>query len=423
MKKATILLVLLITTITFAMAQLTISADISPRAELRHGYRVLPMEDEKPAALVNQRTRLVFTYAMENLRTHISFQDVRVWGEEAQRQDYPSIAIHEAWAELDLNKELMLKVGRQHLLYDNQRFFAINDWLPMGQKHDVALLKYKTADMDIHFGTAFNQPSIAYQRNFTTEYGINNYKYMNFAWFNTNLNNSGKLSVLAVADGYEFTDGTDYDPERLQVRWTWSAMLRQEAGDFNLIINPALQHGRHRSGQSIRAWYFRGEVSRATLENTNSILGLEIFSGNNVASEHYGAFDALYGAGHANNGFMDYFTNIPQHTRNAGLINPFLKNRTKISDKTEFGADLHMFFIQSTFMHQNEALGKYLGTEIDLTLNYRFNPSTRIIGGFSWMFGSDSMEIINRGNQSGSKSEPAYFAYVMMRIRPKFFEQ
>ncbi|MFW5707551.1 MAG: alginate export family protein [Bacteroidota bacterium] len=423
MKKATILLVLLVTNFPLLWAQLTISADISPRAELRHGYRVLPMEGEKAAALVSQRTRLILSWSMENLRTHISFHDFRVWGQEAQRQFNPSLAIHEAWAELDLSREISLKAGRQELKYDNQRFFAFNDWLPMGQKHDVLLIKYTLPDMSFHFGSAFNQPSIAYQRNFTMEYGINNYKYMNFAWFNTTLNDSGKLSVLAVADGYEFSDGTQFDPEVLYVRGTWSALLRQEAGEFSLMINPALQHGRNRSGQSIRAWYFRGEATRSTLENTNSTLGLEIFSGNNTASEHYGTFDPLYGAGHANNGFMDYFTLIPQHTSNAGLINPFLKNRTQISGKAQFGAALHLFFIQSTYMYENEALPKYLGTEIDLTLTYRFNPSVRIIGGLSWMFASESMEIINRGSQIGSSDEPAYFAYVMMRIRPKLFEQ
>ncbi|MFW5725688.1 MAG: hypothetical protein ACOCX0_04505, partial [Bacteroidota bacterium] len=100
MKKATILLVLLVTNFPLLWAQLTISADISPRAELRHGYRVLPMEGEKAAALVSQRTRLILSWSMENLRTHISFHDFRVWGQEAQRQFNPSLAIHEAWAEL-----------------------------------------------------------------------------------------------------------------------------------------------------------------------------------------------------------------------------------------------------------------------------------------------------------------------------------
>ncbi|TVQ10782.1 MAG: hypothetical protein EA361_13515 [Bacteroidetes bacterium] len=423
MKKATGLLVFLIIYIPSLMAQFSISADISPRAELRHGYRVLPQEGEKAAILVSQRTRLNLAWKSENLRTHISFQDVRVWGQEGQRQVHPSLAIHEAWAELLFTDSLTLKIGRQHLRYDNQRFFAINDWIPMGQKHDVALLKYISEAGELHFGTAFNQPPEAFQRNFTTDYGINNYKYMNYIWFNTDINPDANLSLMGVADGHEFNDGAQYNPELMYVRGTWSAFLKYDAGTVNLMVNPAFQHGRHRTGQSISAWYLRAEAAAPTLENVTTTAGFEIFSGNDAtdaADDKYRAFDALYGAGHAHLGFMDYFTLIPQHTRNAGLINPFLKNRFILSDNTFMDADLHLFFIQNNFVYQEETISKYLGTEIDLTLNYRFNNFTRIIGGFSWMFGSESMEIINRGATRGSKEEPAYFAYIMLRIRPKF---
>ncbi len=413
MKKTIVLLSLLFFG-TATMAQLSIHADISPRAELRHGYRVMLNEDEKAAGHINQRTRLALAFEKDNIKTHISFQDVRVWGQEPQRQVHPSLGIHEAWAELTLQENWAVKVGRQHLRYDNQRFFAINDWLPMGQKHDVVLLKHQHASGEAHLGTAFNQPWAAYPANFGTVYGINNYKYMNFLRYTTTLGDDGNLALMAVADGYEST----FNPNTLYVRGTWSAFVRYQLGNINLMINPAFQHGNTRWGQDISAGYLRTEASLPLSETITTTTGIEIFSGNdatNANDDKYRAFDALYGAGHANLGFMDYFTQIPQHTREAGMINPFIKNRIRLNPRTFMDADLHLFFLQNNYVHNNEVINKYLGTEIDLTLNYGFNEFTRIIGGFSMMFGSESMEIIKRG----SKDEPAYFAYIMLRIRPK----
>lgn len=418
MKKISGVLLIYFITVIPVWAQLEIRADLSPRAELRNGYRTMPGEDDKSAGLVHQRTRFSVSFLQDNLRTHLSFQDVRVWGQELQRQDNPSMAIHEAWAELLFSDNLSLKAGRQELRYDNQRFFAINDWIPMGQKHDLALLKYNSNATEMHFGTAFNQPANAFGKNFGTEYLLSNYKYMGFAWLHTPVSDNIQISLLAVADGYEAMTGDALKPDLLYVRGTWSAYTRMALGDVSLMVNPAIQHGKTPQGQDIMAWYLRAEGGGALTTNLRSTLGLEIFSGNDGSYPEDGkfrAFDALYGAGHAHMGFMDYFTQIPQHTRGAGIINPFLKNQFKISDQTQLDADLHLFYIQNNYMHVGTTIDKYLGTEVDLTLSYRFNSYTRIIGGVSAMFGSESMEII----KSGSKDEPAYFAYIMMRIRPR----
>ena len=398
---------------TSVLAQLGIRADISPRAELRHGYRTMPHEDAKPAGGFNQRTRIILDWKSENIITKISFQDVRMWGQNPQKVHIPSLDIHEAWAELLFSDELSLKVGRQEVRYDNQRFFAINDWIPQAQKHDVALLKYETPELKLHFATAFNQDWSAYGRNFGTTYLVNNYKYMNFLWFNTDVANDGNLSLLAIADGFEH-DRPGTNP--LYVRGTWSAYYTQKVGNIDLMLNPAFQHGRNPVGTPVAAYYFSAEASAQPSEPLRSTLGFEILSGNYPDDpDTYRAFDPTHGAGHSNHGFMDYFTNIPVHTRGAGLVNPFIKNRYRMNTRTNLHADLHLFFIQNDFIHAGEEISKYLGTEVDLMINYGFNDFTRIIGGFSMMFGSESMEII----KSGSKDEPAYFLYLMLRIRPR----
>ena len=399
---------------TSSFAQLGISADISPRAELRHGYRTMPHEDAKPAGGFNQRTRIILDWKSENIITKISFQDVRMWGQVPQKVPVPSLEIHEAWAELLFTGELSVKAGRQELRYDNLRFFAHNDWIPQAQKHDVALLKYETPELKLHFATAFNQDWSAYGRSFGTHYMVPNYKYMNFLWFNTDVAADGNLSLLAIADGYEF-DGTGVS-NPLYVRGTWSAYFTYKAGPIDLMANPAFQHGKNRVGSDISAFYFGAHAATNATDQLRTTLGMELLSGNDPEdADTYRAFDPTHGAGHSNHGFMDYFTNIPAHTRGAGLVNPFIKNRYRMNARTNLHGDLHLFFIQNDFIHAGEEISKYLGTEVDLMINYGFNDFTRIIGGFSMMFGSESMEII----KSGSKDEPAYFVYLMLRIRPK----
>lgn len=413
MKELTLFLIAFTIVINSSWAQLTISADLSPRAELRHGYRTLPSPDAKAAASINQRSRLVLNHKHENIIIRFSFQDIRIWGQEQQKQAVPSLSIHEAWAELLFSEKISLKVGRQELKYDNQRLLSTNDWLPMGQKHDAALLKMKPTAGELHIGGAFNQSSAAFGRNFETIYGVNNYKYLTFLWYKTQFAEDASLSLLGIYDGYEASNETD----DVYTRGTWSALFQFKLGETsNLMVNPALQHGKTPANQNIQAFYLRSELGTKPAEKLWSTLGLELISGNYPEdNSKFRVFDPTHSAGHANSGFMDYFTNYPVHTRGAGLVNPFLKNNYSINPKVNLGADLHLFFIQNDFINNGEEISKYLGTEIDLTLSYAFNTSTRIISGFHWMFGSDSMEIIN----SGSREEPAYFAYIMLRIRPK----
>jgi hypothetical protein len=81
-----------------------------------------------------------------------------------------------------------------------------------------------------------------------------------------------------------------------------------------------------------------------------------------------------------------------------------------------FDADLHIFFLQNNFVHGGDIINKYLGKETDLTLSYRFNPITKISIGYSMMFGTESMEIIN----GGSSDEFAHWSFIMLRVTPGF---
>src|SRR3954464_7900360 len=103
-------------------AQLSLSAQLRTRTELRDGQGA-PLPKDAPAAFfTSQRTRLNVGYNMYRLKLGMTLQDVRVWGQDVSTinrtttADNNSIMLHEAWAEILLtdttlkNKALSLKI-------------------------------------------------------------------------------------------------------------------------------------------------------------------------------------------------------------------------------------------------------------------------------------------------------------------------
>ncbi|TVQ07834.1 MAG: hypothetical protein EA361_17595 [Bacteroidetes bacterium] len=402
-----------------AVAQFTLSGEIRPRTEYREGYRRMPLPEEKPAGFVYQRTRLNLQHQHQMITTYVSFQDVRVWGQSSQKTLDPAMEIHQAWVELFFKDSLFLKVGRQHLQYDNQRFLAINNWLQQGQKHDVVLLKYLTQRAELHVGAAFNQKGQNINQNlnnFGTHYPVNNYKFMSFLWLHAPLFQGARLSLLGIADGYE-----NQQSHALYVRGTIAPYFTWASGNLQFMLNPGFQNGRTVNGQQIEARYLRSELGWRAIPLWRTSLGAEYFSGNDATQidSKYRVFDPTHGTGHAHNGYMDYFTNFAVHTRGAGLLNPFWKNRFTTGQKLTFDIDLHLFYLGNEYVVENQPINRYLGLETDFTLNYTINEAAQLQLGYSVMFGTSSMEVI----RGGSKDEWAHWAFAMLTVRPVFFKQ
>lgn len=392
-------------------AQFSLSGDIFVRPEFRHGYGRQPYPEEKPAAFINQRTRIVLNYQKDKITTRVSLQDARIWGQQLLRTQVPSIDLHEAWINVAFTDSLSIKAGRQELIYDNMRFLAHNDWLPMANKHDALMLRFLTKAGELHLVSAFNQ---AANPLFGTDYPLNHYKTLNFLWFKTKLSQNLNATFLAMADGYQ--DATTGD---LNLRATWNTFLTARFNKLSFGLNPAFQHGVNPAGQDVAAWYLLAEAGMSFSPKMTSLLGFELFSGNDAENpdDKSRVFDVPYSGGHARLGFMDYFTlAIPAQTKGAGLFSPHLKNTFNLSPKSRLNADLHMFFLQNNYVFENETIDKYLGTELDLTYFYAFNDITQVVAGYSVMLGSPSMDII----KGGSHQEFAHWAYLMLRIRPKF---
>jgi len=390
----------------------TLSGELRPRLELRHGYRELPHEDAKMAAFVNQRSRLSLLYTSQQFNTFISVQDVRVWGQKGMFDVEPGTGVHQAYVEIPFLEKFSARIGRQEIRLNNQRLFGVNNWNQSGRTHDAAVISFLDRGWKIILGGAFNQNS---ENLFGTYYSGNEYKSLNFIWFERMFGNLS-ISGIAVADGFQ---QQNTELERTFFRYTYGGIVGWKAGKKSLEVHAFLQSGENNAGNTISAWYL-APVGELKLSNQLTLIaGAEIFSGNDhaKADEKYRVFVPLYGANHAFNGHLDYFTNIPLHTRNTGLVNPYLSLFYEVGDKITLNADYHYFALKHGSLPDIPEVDRYLGSEIDLSAQFVFSRQLELQAGYSTMFATESMEHLKQG----SSEEPIHWAYMMLTIRPVFF--
>ena len=174
-KRQLILLALLCSIAGFtARSQFTLTGQLRTRTEIRNGLGNLVQIGSKAAAFTSQRTRVSFGYKWDRLTFGVSVQDVRVWGQDASsvsNTDGNRLMLHEAWADLVLSNKadtsikfklldaMSIKIGRQELVYDDQRLLGNLDWLQQARRHDMALLKTMHKGWQVDIGYAFNQNS------------------------------------------------------------------------------------------------------------------------------------------------------------------------------------------------------------------------------------------------------------------------
>ena len=407
MKVSKFLSVLLLLVASISYAQLTINAELRPRAEYRHGFKTLFPNNEDAALFVSQRTRLTTKYSIEKLNFFVSFQDVRVWGDVPQLNvaDANGLSIHEAWGEILLDANFSLKLGRQELIYDDSRIFGNVGWAQQARSHDMALLKYIEDDFRIDIGLAFNQS----KENITgTDLTTpNTYKALQYAWLHKDWDNfSG--SLLFLNNGMQTPIGLKYSQ-------TLGTHLKTKVDDFNFIANLYYQFGDDAANRDINAYLLGLETIYKASDATKFGLGVELQSGNSYTTEveKNNAFTPFYGTNHKFNGLMDYFY-VGNHINSVGLLDIYGKAIFKLNDKSNLTGVLHNF---STAEDINASTSKQLGTELDLVYDYKFTKEIGFKAGYSHMFASEGMEVL-KANSDGNTNN---WGWVMVTVKPTLF--
>lgn len=434
-----------------AYAQLSIDAQIISRAEYRHGFGNMISKDDQPAAFfIDQRSRLIFNYGSEKIKSRFSVQDVRIWGDTAQlsRADGKTM-FHEAWGEYSFTKNCSMRIGRQELDYDDARILGNVDWTTQARSHDAAVFIFKDSLNTIHFGLGYNQNKL--QSNTTSFASAANYKTLTYLWYHRDISKAMGISVLFLNNGKQFGYTTYQGVNNFYTvfsqtagfRFTYKKVAGEGKEAYNkLAVNISAygQFGKDNAVTStandttpkkVSGMYGALEVVFMPSKKFGVTVGGEYLSGNSQTdtSKAYNevnhAFNPLYGTNHKFNGYMDYYY-VGNHVGSVGLINPYLKLRYN-AEKMWIQTDVHYFMAaadildDSTFATNGEykAASAGMGTEIDLTINCTLTKGCNLQFGYSHMLATESLAFVRGGGKYDGLN---HWAYLMVIFKPSLFK-
>jgi hypothetical protein len=322
------------------------------------------------------------------------------------------VALQQAWAEVILNKQLALKFGRQEISYDDQRVFGNVDWAQQARSHDALVATFKPNETNtIDMGLAISSEN---ETLFDTNYTQNNYKSFQYVWYHTKLKKLD-LSFLILNQGYAFFD--DNNKQHVDYNQTFGTHARYISQKLKVDTSFYLQTGQI-ANRDLNAYNMALNTHYALTNHFNLGLGGELLSGTamNSSDDKLNSFNPWYGTNHKFNGFMDYFY-VGNHINTVGLVD---LNATLSYQNHPFSAVLmpHIFYSEATIINAEEdELSKYLGTEIDLVLGYKFSKEVLFQAGYSQMIATESMEILKGGNKDATNN----WAWIMISVNPSLF--
>lgn len=395
-----------------------VEAEFRPRTEYRHGYRQLIPDTARAAFYTDHRSRIYITYKSHRFIWHTSLQDVRVWGDQDPVTTNGSVQIFETYVEPSLSNKISVRIGRQKIMYDNQRLFAQNNWRQTGRAHEGVRFMYRAPKLEADLIGAFNQEKGAHERFFETDYSPDflNYKILVANFIKWKPTEKATLTLTNASDGFQ----DDSIKRENHYRFTSGGRIEYTTEKLYLTVAAYYQYGRTRFGQNLRAYYVQPEIKFEPKPKYTFILGAELMSGNDGTKENSTShsFDPLYGVNHRFMGSMDYFVRFPLDLNNAGLINPYLFLFYELSKKITLRADSHLFYSQNDFVRNETVIPRYLGFENDFLFIFKANKFTELQLGYSYMLPTQSMQYIKRiGNYKNWQD----WAFLMITFTPELF--
>jgi len=403
MKKILIGLLLLIPFGTL-FSQTLLEAEIRPRLIYDNGYKSIQNPLEPGFAYFSQRTRLSASYTNDKAAVYISFQDVRLWGDDDMYNangvygNSASTGIHQAWLLLTPNENLSLKLGRQCFSYDDQRILSARAWNDYQVTYDAALVTYKIQNhqLEAAFSLNANNTSGVYY----SPIKLKTLDFIHYQWKSDNTT----LSALALISGKMASETAT----SLDYMSTLGAGVNTSVDGYGLRANLYIQNGLFNNPKE-PSFCLSVEVDKLmNNENFKTSLGADLISG---ANDHQSTFDLLYGKRHGYYGYMDYFSNTPT----LGLVDLFGTVTYFVNENLSLKADYH-YFAQQQSTSQDKT-HPTLGNEIDITCKWKYTKDITLQAGYS-VFIPPTYTLNNSAEETVKMQ---HFLYVMITAKPSLF--
>lgn len=404
----------LLSGMTYAQ-EFDVNLQLRPRFEFRNGYKEPIPYGVGASEFISQRSRINFDYKQDHFETKLTLQNIRVWGDVPTNatKDINGIEVYEAWFQYNFNEKWKSRIGRQIISYDNQRIFGAIDWLQQGQSFDAILVSYKKEKNQLDLGFALNATG---ENNVETPYLVPTYKNLQYAWYHTEFKKIN-ASLLFLNTGYESLVTEMPLDLRVDYLQTFGTYLNSKGNKWDANLWAYGQTGKSK-GNSVSAYDLAINFNYAVTQKFKAGVGYEFLSGKSQeeTSSNVKSFLPLFGTNHAFNGFMDYFY-VGNYKNSVGLQDAFLKLNYNV-EKWDFNLIPHLFFAGNTILDaNNQKMDSYYGAEIDFTLGYKLNKYIAATGGYSQMFGTDTLQQVKGGDVDHTNN----WAWIMINVDPKIF--
>lgn len=390
---------------------LTMDAELRSRSELRSGFKKPLSVDEHNAFVSALRSRLNLMYTDDKMEASLRLQDARTYGETGTSDTKSSLGLYESWAKYKFTPEFSATLGRQSLEYDDKRIFSASNWSNTGNSHDLLLLKYEAKNMKVHVGSAWNNADDVLAE---SAYSVSkSYKSLNYLWLEKPL---GKIDLTALWVNDGFQRGTT--PEllnKLSYRNTvgGNVLFSDKKQPLYVYASGYFQFGHNPSDKSLSAYLLALKTKYKITPVWTVTLGSDYLSGSksDLEAGKDRTFNKLYGVSHSFNGSMEYWATLPAQ----GLLDLFGGITFAPNAKFDIDATYHNFSLAEKLATSDS---KALGSEIDITANYKVSSQFSIQGGWSAYFKTDQTSIVKK--QTSIDTRFAHWAYVMLTFKPKF---
>ena len=347
--------------------EFTMSMQIRPRAEYRNGALTPRDEGVAPTSFINNRARLSMDYKRSDLELKMSAQHVGVWGQDPQIEKNGRFMLNEAWAKLNFGEGFFAQLGRQSLIYDDERILGGLDWNVAGRYHDALKLGYANKNNEVHLILAFNQNNDN-RTSGGTYYDSSTgqpYKNMQTVWYHYKADNVPfGASLLFMNLGLETGDKATDDSHTRYLQ-TMGTYLTYKNSNWNLDGAFYYQMGKNKAAEKVSALMGSIQAAYTFNQTWGAVASFDYLSGDKGNGGKYKAFDPLYGTHHKFYGAMDYFyASTFANGYAPGLMDARIGGRFRLSGKVDMELNYHYFSTAVKVQDLKKSLGSAV-TELD----------------------------------------------------------
>lgn len=399
-----------------------LDAQLMTRGELRAGgFKADSLDSERVSHFALGRYRIIADYQRSWLNVRLTPQYTGVWG-----QGSAGVVLYEGWAKMQSKKGLFVKIGRQELTYDDGRIIGNDDWTMTAPTHDVLKLGYDGESHKVHLLAAYNQNAenidngVIYYSG-----GLQPYKTMQTLWYHYDTpKKSFGISLLGMNIGMQNADQEHPITYYQQLVGTYMSFRPKY---WSLEGAFYYQMGKEEHGMNIDAFMASAKLNVKPSVNYILFAGYDYLSGDKyfnvppdggiglVFHDKARGFNAIFGSHHEFYGAMDFFylsNYVGGFT--PGLQNLYFGGNIKPVSGLSINAAYHYYAIATDLDYVNT---KTLGHSVELASSYAFNKAVSVSAGYTFMKGSETMELLNKV----SEKRQLHWAWLMMTITPKLF--